>query len=161
MITLTPDTKTCMSHLLLKDTFDSLAFIEGEITTYNRFTVDGRIHQEFYDAEEAPDRDYSLWGSLRSYCLSIIKGKRTPLSFKFILSLDKENFPDFLSKKELSYRPDEIQGLYMNLRYDGTHLSCVTGTSMSTFTMDKSLDEAWDGWVRTFFAEAQIEFELG
>lgn len=162
MITLTPETKACMSHLLLKDTFDSLSLIEGEITTYNKFTVDGHIHKDFY--EEAPDREYSLWSELRSYCLSIIKGKRTPLDFKFVLSLSREDFTGFLEQEGqdgLPYRPEEIQGLYMNLRYDGTRLVCVTGTSMNTFTMDKSLDEAWDRWVRAFYAKAGIAFEAG
>ena len=157
MITLTPDTKACMSHLLLKDTFDSLSLIEGEITTYNKFTIDGYIHKDFY--EEAPDREYSLWSELRSHCLSIIKGKRTPLGFKFILSLSREDIIGFLEQGGLRYRPEEIQGLYMNLRYDGTYLACVTGTSMHTFTMDKSLDEAWDRWVQTFYANAGIAFE--
>ncbi|RGU90908.1 hypothetical protein DWW31_15865 [Clostridium sp. AF15-17LB] len=159
MITLTPDTKACMSHLLLKDTFDSLSFIEGEITTYNKFMIDGHIHKDFY--EEAPDREYSLWGGLRSYCLSIIKGKRTPLGFKLILSLGKEDFTGFLEQDGLNYRPEDIQGLYMNLKYDGSHLSCVTGTSMNTFTMDRSLEEAWDRWVRAFYANAGIAFETG
>ncbi|MCB6201888.1 DUF5721 family protein [Extibacter muris] len=159
MITLTPDTKACMSHLLLKDTFDSLSLIEGEITTYNKFTIDGHIHKDFY--EEAPAREYSLWSELRSHCLSIIKGKRTPLGFKFILSLSREDIIGFLEQGGLRYRPEEIQGLYMNLRYDGTHLACVTGTSMHTFTMDKSLDEAWDRWVQTFYANAGIAFEAG
>jgi len=159
MITLTPDTKACMSHLLLKDTFDSLSLIEGEITTYNKFTIDGHIHKDFY--EEAPAREYSLWSDLRSHCLSIIKGKRTPLGFKFILSLGREDIIGFLEQGGLHYRPEEIQGLYMNLRYDGTHLTCVTGTSMHTFTMDKSLDEAWDRWVQAFYANAGIAFEAG
>lgn len=157
MITLTPDTKTCMSHLLLKDTFDSLSLIEGEITTYNKFSIDGHIHKDFF--EDAPDRDYSYWHELRSYCLSLIKGKRTPLGFKFILSLGKEKFTGFLTENGLTFQPGDIQGLYMNLRYDGTRLVCVTGTSMKTFTMDKSLDEAWDRWVRTFFSDAGITFE--
>ena len=38
---LTLSAKNCMSHLLLKDTFDHFSFIEGEITTFNTFTIDG------------------------------------------------------------------------------------------------------------------------
>lgn len=33
--------KNCMSHLLLKDTFDTFLFIEGEFTTFNKFTISG------------------------------------------------------------------------------------------------------------------------
>ena len=49
--------KSCMSHLLLKDTFDKFSFIEGEITTFNTFTIDGFLHKEFFD--EKPERSYS------------------------------------------------------------------------------------------------------
>ena len=31
--------KDFTSHLLLKDTFDSFCFIEGEIVTFNTFTI--------------------------------------------------------------------------------------------------------------------------
>ena len=41
--------KSCMSHLLLKDTFDRFSFIESEITTFNKFTIDGYLHKDFYD----------------------------------------------------------------------------------------------------------------
>lgn len=42
---LTP-VKSCMSHLLLTETFDSFLLIEGEITTFNTFKIDeiGRAH---------------------------------------------------------------------------------------------------------------------
>ena len=43
--------KDFMSHLLLKDTFDSFCFIEGEIVTFNTFTIDGFIHREFFDTD--------------------------------------------------------------------------------------------------------------
>ena len=47
MIILNLKTKNCMQHLLLKPTFDSFALIEGEITTYNTFRIDGYIHKIF------------------------------------------------------------------------------------------------------------------
>lgn len=34
-----PEVKECMSKLLLSDTFDSFLFIEGEIVTYNTFSI--------------------------------------------------------------------------------------------------------------------------
>lgn len=159
MIILTLDTKNCMAHLLLNETFDSFDFIEGEITTYNKFTINGFIHKEFY--EEKPSADYSAWKNLQGYCLSIIKGKRTPLNFKFILALNKEKIPAFLTACGLTFQPEDIQGLYLNLRYDGTHLSCTTGTSQTTFTLDKTLEHAWDKWTKEFFAASQINFEPG
>ena len=49
MIVLNLKAKVCMSHLLLKPTFDTFSLIEGEVTTFNRFQVDGRIHKDFFD----------------------------------------------------------------------------------------------------------------
>ncbi len=151
--------KSCMSHLLLKDTFDQFAFIEGEITTFNKFTIDGFLHKDFFDEE--PDREYSCWKELREYCFSIIKGKRTPLHFKIVLSLAPVHFADFLASHQItSFRPEEITGLYLNFHYDGTVLQCITGISMNTFHMDKTLEKEWDTYVEEFFINAQIEREL-
>ena len=54
-----------MSHLLLKPTFDTFSLIEGEVTTFNRFQVDGRIHKDFFD--EAFEKEYSTWGEVRDF----------------------------------------------------------------------------------------------
>ena len=51
--------KNCMSHLLLKDTFDNFSFIEGEITTFNKFTISGFLQEDFFD--EKPEETYSRW----------------------------------------------------------------------------------------------------
>ena len=159
MIVLNLKAKNCMSHLLLKPTFDDFSIIEGSIVTFNKFTIDGFLQKDFY--EEAPEKEYSDWKDLRDFCFNIIKGKRTPLSFKFVLSLSKADFEKFLTSNSLDgFRPENIQGLYLNFRYDGTSLQCVTGTSLNMFTLDKSLDTAWDEYVRKFFARHEIEFEM-
>lgn len=143
MITISLKTKPSMSHLLLKDTFDQFSFIEGEITTFNKFTIDGYLQKDFF--EEKPEGSHAHWKDVREFCFQIIRGKRTPLSFKIILSLAPENFPTFLSAQNITgFRPEDIQGMYLNLSYDGLNLVCITGISMKTFTMDKSLERAWD-----------------
>ncbi|MBC5742487.1 hypothetical protein FMM74_002520 [Lachnospiraceae bacterium MD308] len=158
MIILNLKTKNCMQHLLLKPTFDSFALIEGEITTYNTFRIDGYIHKNFY--EDAPLKDYSSWGDLREFCFHIIRGKRTPLNFRFILSLPKEEFEAFLIDQEIpSLSHSDIQGLYLNFKYDGTNLQCITGTSLNIFTMDKTLENVWDNYARKFFLNKEIDFE--
>ena len=158
MIILNLKTKNCMQHLLLRPTFDSFALIEGEITTYNTFRIDGYIHKNFY--EDAPLKDYSSWGDLREFCFHIIRGKRTPLNFRFILSLPKEEFEAFLIDQEIpSLSHSDIQGLYLNFKYDGTNLQCITGTSLNIFTMDKTLENVWDNYARKFFLNKEIDFE--
>ena len=57
MISLTlPDIKDFTSNLLLKDSFDSFCFIEGEIMTFTTFRIAGFIQKEFSDTDsELPE----------------------------------------------------------------------------------------------------------
>ena len=158
MIIFNLKTKNCMQHLLLKTTFDSFSLIEGEITTYNTFHIDGYLHKKFF--EEAPQKEYSSWGDLREFCFQIIRGKRTPLNFRFILSLPREDFEDFLNQQEIfAFRSSDLQGLYLNFKYDGTSLKCVTGISLSLFTMDKTHEKVWDNYAKEFFLKQEIDFD--
>ena len=87
-----------MSQLLMTETFDRFSFIEGEIVTFNTFKLDGYLQKDFFDAPDGyesessptPLEEYSRWGDIREFCFSLIKGKRTPLSFRLILSLSPE-----------------------------------------------------------------------
>lgn len=150
--------KEFMSQLLLSETFDSFAFVEGEIVTFNTFRIDGFLQKEFFDTEE-PLPEYSLWKNVRDYCFSLIRGKRTPLSFRFIFSLSRKNIEMLTAQNVPSLDPDTVQGLYLNIHYDGARLTCVTGTSFKTFTMDKSLERIWDEMAEKFFRQKGVEFE--
>ncbi|MCI5870297.1 MAG: DUF5721 family protein [Dorea sp.] len=148
--------KNCMSHLLLKETFDQFLFIEGEITTFNKFSIDGFLQSDFFD--EPPKSTYSLWKNVREFCYNIIRGKRTPLNFKIVLSLPPASVPGFLARKGISgYHPEDIQGLYLNFHYDGSTLQCITGTSVRTFTLDKTLEREWDTYIGDFLKPLRIE----
>ncbi|EGG80791.1 hypothetical protein HMPREF9477_01926 [Lachnospiraceae bacterium 2_1_46FAA] len=154
------EVKEFMSKLLLSDTFDSFLFIEGEIVTFNTFSINGYLQKDFFDKDMIPERNYSLWKELREYCFSLIRGKRTPLRFKFVFGLSEPNIEKLLRQQGLSFTPQDVQGLYLNISYDGHSLRCVTGTSMNLFTLDKSLEEAWDKMVQKFFVQKEISFEL-
>lgn len=151
--------KTFISHLLLKETFDNFQFIEGEIVTFNKFAIDGFIQKKFYDNdEELPE--YSYWKNLREYCFFIIKGKQTPLSFRFIFRLSPQNTERLLTQNSLDFQPNDIQGLYLNITFDSTGLKCITGTSLKLFSLDKSLEKAWDASVLKFFEQKEIPFTV-
>lgn len=66
--------KNCMSHLLLKDTFDTFLFIEGEFNTFNKFTISGYLQEDFFD--EKLEETYSRWEKIRDFCFQIIRGKQ-------------------------------------------------------------------------------------
>lgn len=153
-----PEIKEFMSHLLLHTTFDRFSFIEGEIVTFNTFHIDGRIQKGFFDSEyECPG--YSCWEQVREYCFSLIRGKRTPLRFHFVFRLSPENTERLITQNRLPVTPEEVQGLYLNIRFDGSRLNCVTGTSFRTFIMDRTLEHTWDDAVQKFFRSKEIVFE--
>lgn len=158
MINLTLDTRSCMAKLLLRKTFDDFLFIEGEITTFNKFHIDGYVHKEFYGDTAVSETTYSTWNTLRDFCFSLIKGKRTPLDFKFIFSLPEESIRRLITDRQLDYQPETVHGLYLNFKYDGSVLTCTTGTSLKVFTLDKSLEHAFDQWTMEFFSAQGIDW---
>ena len=154
------EVKECMSKLLLSEIFDSFLFVEGEIITYATFSIDGYLRKEFFDEGTAPEREYVLWKEMKDYCFSLIKGKKTPLGFKFVLGLSNSNIEKLIQQQGLDFDLEDVRGLYINIKYDGQKLVCVTGTAMNLFTMDKSLEQAWDAMVQKFFTQKEIAYEL-
>jgi len=154
------EVKEFMSKLLLSETFDSFQFIEGEIMTFATFTMDGYLQKEFFNDNELPDREYILWKDVREYCFSLIKGKRTPLKFKFVFGLSEANIEKLIQQQDLDFETEDIRGLYINIKYDGQNLQCVTGTAMHLFTMDKSLEQVWDAMIQKFFTQKEIAYEV-
>ncbi len=152
------DIRLVTSHLFLKDTFDHFSFIDGEVTTFNTFRIDGYIQKDFFDTDSGLP-EYSYWKNVREFCFSLVRGKRTPLNFRFVLCLPQKNIRRLVEEHIPSLDPETVRGLYLNLTFDGKHLSCVTGTSFHTFTLDRSLEHMWDEMVQTFLKKQNIPFE--
>lgn len=156
------DIKQFMQKLLLTDSFDRFYLLEGTVTTFNTFRLDGTLQKSYYTQEEQEqlaERSLSLWGEVRPFCLELIKGKKTPLSFRFTLQLSYPNTAKLLKQAGIPIPPEQVRGLLMNLKYDGHTLLCTTGTSLAVFTMDKKLDHAWDDMVQRYFRRQGIPFE--
>lgn len=141
--------KGFMGKLLLSEMFDRFDVTEAAITTFGTVHIDGHFQKEYYTAEELEQlgyesKVYSHWGQVRPFCFELIKGKHTPLQLKIVFRLSDGDTSRLLTENALSYRLSDINGLFLNIRYDGTSLQAVTGTSMKLFTMDKSLEHAWD-----------------
>ena len=158
------DIKNFMSKLLLSQTFDHFLLVEGSITTFNTFRIEGRVHKDFFSEEELEaqtlsDREFSLWKEVKPICLELIKGKKTPLGFKFIFQLSKENTAKLLAGSGItSLQPENISGLLLNIRFDGSSLTCITAANLNLFTMDKSLEHAWDDMIKRFLKQQEISF---
>ncbi|MDO4261457.1 MAG: DUF5721 family protein [Eubacteriales bacterium] len=157
------DIRSFMKKLLLGEAFDRFLLLEGSITTFSTFHVDGQLQKSYYTSEEQDaigDRTLAFWGEVRPFCFELIKGKRTPLSFRFTFQLAPANVEKLLRQTGIRIPPGQVRGLLMNLRYDGHSLQCVTGTSLSVFTLDRDLDHAWDDMVQKYFRQQEIPFEL-
>lgn len=158
--------KSFMSHLLVGDSFDSFWLSEASITTGNTFTIDGALHPEFYSPEaqeilERCHRTHSLWKEIKPLCYSIIRGKQTPLQFRFVFRLSYEKTRQALAASGLAVDPEQVKGLFLNVQYNGSQLVCTTGTAMGAFTLDKSLDRLWDQMALRFFQERDIDYDEG
>ncbi len=152
-------------HILLRtDTFDSFLLAEGSITTYITFVLDGHCHKDFFSPEDEAyekiiEEEHIPFSLIRPACFELIKGKRTPSSFKFVFQLSRENLARTLASLDHSLSMEDVSGMYLNLIYQNQQLTCTTGISRRTFSMNKSLEHAWDEMIKRFLKNHKIPFE--
>ncbi|NBH83594.1 hypothetical protein D7X88_11735 [bacterium C-53] len=160
------ETNLFCKKLLGSPLFDAFLLEECTIATANTFTIDGRINKNFYTKEEQEDLNLTgpsapvltTYASLRPICFELIKGKKTPLNFRFVFHLSRENTEKILQRADTSFSLADIHALVLTVRYDGAAVMCTTGTSLSVFSMDKSVEHAWDDMVRRFFLKNDLAF---
>lgn len=153
------DMKSFTSKLFVKEVFDRFLVKEINIVTYNSFTIDGHIRQGYFSDEELEENrieDFSSWKMLKPLCFSLIKGKKLPGSFRIVLLLAPQDVDKFAGNSGTGINGEQIQGLYLNIRYEDGALYCVTGTSLSLFTLDKTLEAEWDNAVKNFLRSHEI-----
>ena len=150
-----------MNALLASECFDVFLLEEAVITTFNTFQIDGHIVKDFYTADELSEinPDFSLWRDIRPFCFQIVKGKKTPVSFKVVLHASNAIIEKIAADSECGVTANMIRALALNIRYDNGHVVCVTGSSYTTFIMDKSADQLWDAYVRHIFHDLNIDYE--
>jgi hypothetical protein len=159
-------TKNFMNLLLASDHFDGFLVEDATITTFNTFTIDGHIVREFYTDEELEELAaignalvFSSWQEIRPICFNLIKGKKTPVSFKVILHASKELTAKIAANPACGVAANLIRSLVLNIKYDNGKVTCITGTAFTTFIMDKTLERLWDTYIKSMFSELEIDFE--
>lgn len=149
-----------MNELLIKDRFDFFLLQEATVSTFSTFTIDGhRIDEFFTDAElEEIDEGDTLmpYEMYRGHIYDIIKGNKTPESFKIILSLPNRIVTQIISANDINIKPEGTH-LVLIFRFIPGSLTVTTGISLSEFTMDKSLENAFDKWIMKFFDSVGID----
>ncbi len=154
--------KQFMNHLLVADTFEPFLLEEAVVSTGCTFTVDGHVNREFYgDSEDAPSPslDFRPWGELKGLCFDLIKGRRTPLFFRFVLHLMPEKAAALLEKENCGVESSQVRALVLNIRYDGSKAVITTGTAYHTFLLSKEADAIWDRAVRQYLSGKGISYE--
>ena len=158
------DVKTFMSKLLSGNTFDSFLLEEVQIHTFNTFTIDGHQNRDFYTKEELEDPEifpyeYSEWKDMKPICFQLIKGKKVPTFMKIILHKKTEYVYTLLEEGGALEFADILKAFVVTIKFDSNGLMLTTGTSFSTFIMDKTPDLLWDNAFRKFLAAQGIDFE--
>ena len=159
-------TKNIMNALLLSGQFDSFLVEEAVITTFNTFHIDGHRVTEFYSSEELEELQnnqkstiFSCWSELRPVCFQLIKGKKTPVSFKVVLHAAPQLVEKIAANPECGVAANLIRSLILNIRYDNGKVTCVTGSAFTTFIRDKSVEKLWDTYVRQLLSGFGLDFE--
>ena len=151
--------KTFTAGLFLGELFDRFLVREANITTFNSFTIDGRVRHGYYSDEELEENqieEFSAWKVLKQFCFSLIKGKRLPESFRIVFMLSPDGKEKFVESRVPGMAPDSVGGLYLNVLYENSEMTVVTGTSLNIFTMDKTLEHEWDESVKEFLKKHDI-----
>ncbi len=156
--------KPFMSQLLTSDTFDLFLLKEASVHTSVNTTIDGQVNRNFYssqDAEEGlvPEYDFQPWSNLKGLCFYLIKGKRTPLYFKFIFYLKPELARTLLTKENCSADLSLINALVLNIRFDGTKTILSTGVAYSGFVLSKEADQIWDQALCRYLTKKELAYE--
>ncbi len=153
------DIKQFMVQLFSEKTFDGFLLYEAKIQMGVSYVIDGSLNLEFFDQDEKEaleNRSYTRWDEQKQMIFSMIRGKKTPQDMQLILMQSPKNVETMITRNNIAYRPDDVRGLFLNIRFKDGRLVCTTGISLKTFTMDKSLEHLWEDMIRKYFKQKQI-----
>lgn len=149
-----------MGKLLKGENFDGFLLKEGFLRTGMEYRFQGRVFPEYFDTEEKEKHteEYTYWGEVKPFVFELVKGKRTPLAFSFTLLLAKNDTAELLARRQINVGEDS-PSLFLQIRFEHGTGHMVTGTARNVFTLDKSLDEAWDAEVKQMMKTMEIAVE--
>ncbi len=147
--------KPFMAMLLRGELFDSWEVTEAKVETFFELSVNGRLKKDFFDEPEAVNREFAKWGEVKEIFFQAIKGKRLPGMLRIVLAADREQAERIINDCGKAAE-EKGASLYLNIRYSAGGCQVVSGVSHPGFTMDKTLDLAWDAALQGFFKKNGI-----
>lgn len=149
------DLKSFMSVLLRGELFDAWEVTEAKVETFCELSVNGRLKKDFFEEPDNLGRDFAKWGEIKEIFFQAIKGKRLPGMLRIVLAAEKERTGRIL--RECGKEKEEAGAvLYLNIRYSANGCQVISGVSHVGFTLDKSLEYAWDTELQSFLKENKI-----
>lgn len=158
------DIKDFMNKLLRSEVFDHFLLQEAVITSSATYTINGQITKGFFTEEELEELHlngcrFLPFSMLKGNCFDLIKGKKTPSSFRFVFLLSPTNLEKTITAVGSSYKASDVTGMYINLKYQNQLLSLTTGIAYNIFSTDKTLEAEWDKMVVKFLKQHEITFD--
>lgn len=144
------DIRKFMSQMLLHDTFDAFTLSEATVKTAASFVVDGKINADFFDDDSRPEEEYIQYGKIRGFFYDIIKGRSTPVYFKFVFHAPESLKEQIISAADTSLSPSDVNALTFTATFKDGELTVLSGTNMSAFSLDRTIDQQWDRYVENF-----------
>lgn len=156
------DVKSFMSNLLIQEVFDAFLLVDLDISTFNNFHISGYINKSFYSEEELEalkEQEYSKWKQVKPIVFNLVKGNKTPLSFKIVFVASTNVLEKMIEESGIRINPGDVGGLFLNLKFELGVLNLITGTSFKTFTLDKSLEVQWDKYMKNYLTSLSIAYD--
>ena len=160
------DKKDFMAKLLAGETFDSFLLKEASIHSFVPYFIDGHINKAFFSEDSTNTGtdsqmayEYAQWKDIRPVCFDLIKGKRTPTKFAFILYLKPEAMDAMFDKAGTLAKDAQVQNLVLNIRFEQGEMNITTGVDYSGFTLDKQSEQLWDTTFMKFLDKKEISYE--
>lgn len=153
------DTKQFMQKLIRSSAFDHLLIYEMSMDVLHHFEIDGSINEAYLSTDEKEtylNQKYVDWASVKPFISAILKQSHTPTSMKMTFILNDQATNDIQSRYFDEVHLYPVQGFLMNITFDGQSLKVTTGINYKQFTMDKSLEHAFDQMIGQFFKKNEL-----
>lgn len=151
------DTKSFMNHLLTRETFDHFELVSLSLTTFVHYEIDGRYKAGYFpDTDGDSTRVFTPWSCVRPLVFQLVRGSAKPQDMKVVLRLSDQNTSNVLDDIGSDLSASDVTGLYLNIQYKEDQVNLITGTSLRIFTVDKTLEHAWDDLLLRFLRRHQI-----
>jgi len=140
-----------MNSLFVKEWLDAMEIVEGEIATFFHIKIDGRRLKGWYDSSEketAPAGEFITWKEYKQQAFQMIRGKKAPSVFRLVFKMPSQGLVSLTAAAGGELAPEDVQGVYLNIKYEKKQLTLITGISLAKFSMDKSIEREWDDKVK-------------